>query len=61
MSVTSCIPLASWEGYETLSHAGSSQFFELRKTQVPKAQNLGTIYTDSWRVYVSKVAKLWYF
>jgi hypothetical protein len=33
----------------------------MRKTQVPKAQNLGTIFTMSWRSYASEVAKLWYF
>ena len=34
---------------------------EMRKTQVPKAQNLGTIYKNPWRIYESEVANLWYF
>ena len=37
---------------EAASHGGSSGFFELRKTHVPKAQNLG-------KIYIHYAAKLW--
>jgi hypothetical protein len=45
MSITRCVALASLERYEAPSHAGSNEFFELRKTRVLNAQNLGTIFT----------------
>src|SRR6266581_9493189 len=36
------------------------KWYLLRKTQVPNAQNSGTIFTNRWRIYVSEVANLWY-
>src|SRR5438128_1232765 len=40
-----CVVLTHSGCFEAASHAVSHGFFRLRKTQVPKAQNLGTIFT----------------
>lgn len=45
VNLINCIALASAERYKAASHTGSSKFVELRKTCVPKAQNLRTIHT----------------
>jgi hypothetical protein len=46
MSLTRCVVRVSIERHEAPSHTDSSGFFELCKTQVPKAQDSGTIHRN---------------